>query len=122
MTPALLIRMCSGTVQPAAKAATDRWSARSSGRTWIAVLPVVAAMSAAVRSPAPTSRTARVTSAPAAASARAVSIPMPEEPPVTIARLPLRSMPATTSAAVESNPNGVWMRLGVVVWVMRSSV
>jgi hypothetical protein len=31
----------------------------------------------------------------------AVSIPVPGEPPVTIARLPLRSIPATTSPAVE---------------------
>ena len=45
-------------------------------------------MSAATRSPASGSRTARVTSAPAAASARAVSTPMPEAPPVTIARRP----------------------------------
>jgi hypothetical protein len=43
-----------------------------------------------------------VTSAPALASARAGSIPMPDEPPVTIARLPKRSMPSITSAAVES--------------------
>jgi hypothetical protein len=42
------------------------------------VLPVVAVMSVAVRSPASVSRTASVTSAPAPASARAVSIPMPE--------------------------------------------
>jgi hypothetical protein len=35
---------------------------------------------------------------------------MPEEAPVTIAHLPLRSIPATTSAAVESNPKGVVMR------------
>jgi hypothetical protein len=34
-------------------------------------------------------------------------MPIPDEPPVTIARLPPRSMPAMTSAAVESKPNGV---------------
>jgi hypothetical protein len=72
-----------------------------------ASLPVVAAMSAATRSPAPASRTARVTSAPAPTSARAVSTPMPDEAPVTIARLPARSMPPMTSAAVESKRNGV---------------
>ena len=68
-------------------------------------------MSAATRSPAAVSRTASVTSAPAPASARAVSTPMPDEPPVTIARLPVRSMPAMTSAAVESKPNGVVIRV-----------
>ena len=64
-------------------------------------------MSAAVRSPASMLRTARVTSAPAAASARAVSTPMPDAPPVTTARRPVRSTPAMTSAAVESAVNGV---------------
>jgi chromate reductase len=42
--------------------------------------------------------------------ARAVSTPMPEAAPVTIARLPARPMPSITSAAVESKPNGVEMR------------
>ena len=68
-------------------------------------------MSAATRSPAAVSRTASVTSAPAPLSARAVSIPIPEAPPVTIARLPVRSMPATTSAAVDSKEKGVVMRV-----------
>jgi hypothetical protein len=62
--------------------------------------------SAAVRLPASVSRTASVTAAPVEASALAVSIPIPEEPPVTIARLPDISMRSTTSAAVESNPKG----------------
>jgi hypothetical protein len=43
---------------------------------------------------------------------------MPEEEPVTIARLPLRSRLASTSAAVESNPNGVVTRDVVVAVVM----
>ena len=68
-------------------------------------------MSAATRSPASVSRTAIVTSAPASASARAVSMPIPDAPPVTIMRLPVRSMPSTTSAAVDSAPNGVVMRV-----------
>jgi hypothetical protein len=72
-------------------------------------LPVLAAMSAAVRCPASVSRTASVTSAPALASARAVSTPIPDEPPVTIARAPQRSIPAITSAAVDSNPNRVFI-------------
>jgi hypothetical protein len=65
--------------------------------------------------PAAVSRTASVTSAPAEASARAVSTPIPDEPPVTIARWPCRSIPATTSAAVASKPNGVVMRSRVVM-------
>src|SRR5690242_17133095 len=64
-------------------------------------------MSAATRAPAAMSRTASVTAAPALSRARAVSTPMPDAPPVTIARLQRRSTPATTSAAVDSNPNGV---------------
>jgi hypothetical protein len=43
---------------------------------------------------------------------------MPEEPPVTIARLPERSMPSITSAAVESNPNWVRIGSGLVLAVM----
>ena len=34
--------------------------------------------------------------------ARAVSVPIPDEPPVTIARWPERSMASITSAAVEA--------------------
>ena len=75
------------------------------------MLPVAALMSAAVRWPAAWLRTASVTSAFALASARAVSAPIPDEPPVTMARLPVRSMPAMTSAAVDWTPNGVTMRL-----------
>jgi len=56
-----------------------------------------------------------VTAAPARANARAVSTPIPDPAPVTIARLPVRSTPATTSAAVESNPNGVVILL---LWLM----
>ena len=70
-------------------------------------MPVDRAISAAVRSPASTSRTASVTEAPAPASARAVSMPMPDAPPVTMARRPVRSMPSTTSAAVDPAANGV---------------
>ena len=45
------------------------------------------------------------------ASARAVSSPMPAAPPVTRARRPERSRPATTSAAVLVASNGVVMRV-----------
>jgi len=51
-------------------------------------------------------RTARVTSAPAAARARAVSAPIPEDAPVTIARTPERSTPSSTSSAVLEAENG----------------
>src|ERR1700682_334626 len=61
-------------------------------------------------SPAARLRTDRVTSASAAARARAVSTPMPDAPPVTMARLPPRSMPDMTSVAVDCAPNGVVMR------------
>ena len=111
--------MCSGPSHPATNDATDAWSARSSGATRTCWLPVVAVISAAVRSPAARLRTARVTSAPAPASARAVSMPIPEAPPVTITRWPFRSIPATTSAAVDSALNGVLMRSVLAVMVSR---
>ncbi len=112
--PALLMRMCSGPSQADANAATEAWSARSSRATRTCLLPVVPVpvvlvIWEAVRSPASRLRTASVTSAPAPASARAVSMPIPDAPPVTMARRPVRSMPATTSAAVDSAPNGVVM-------------
>src|SRR4051794_20447025 len=111
MTPALLTSMASGSSQVAANAARDAGFVTSSSATEIASRPVVAAISAAALAPAPVLRTASVTRAPAPASVRAVSMPMPDEAPVTIARLPVRSMPATTSAAVERNPN--WVVMGV---------
>ena len=110
MTPALLTRMCSGPSQAAANDATEARTARSRGATATCLLPVVAMMSSAVCSPALVLRTARVTSAPAPASARAVSIPIPEAPPVTMARRPVRSIPSMTSAAVDSAVNGVRIR------------
>lgn len=111
--PALLTRMCSGPSHAALNAATDAWSARSSGATKSCLLPVVAMTSWTVRSPAARSRTASVTSAPAPASARTVSMPMPDAPPVTTTRRPVRSTPATTSAAVDSKRNGVVRGAGV---------
>jgi hypothetical protein len=75
-------------------------------------------MAAAVRCLASVSRTASVTSAPALASARAVSTPIPDEPPVTIVRFPERSIPAITSVAVDSNPNGVLNGVLTVLSVM----
>src|SRR5262249_15758651 len=67
-------------------------------------------ISAATRSPASVLRTASVTAAPAPASARAVSTPIPEDAPVMTARLPDRSTPATTSAAVDEKPKGVLIK------------
>lgn len=46
-------------------------------------------------------------SAPVAASARAVSMPMPDDAPVTIARRPERSTPSATSQIVDSAPKPV---------------
>src|SRR4051812_8530327 len=111
ITPALLTRMSSGLSQADAKAATEAGSVTSSAATATSARPAVAAMSAAVRAPASVLRTASVTCAPEPASARAVSMPMPDDAPVTMARLPLRSMPATTSAAVERKPKGVLIRV-----------
>jgi len=92
-----------------------------SGAIRTGLFPVLPMMSSAARRPASASRTASVTSAFALAKARAVAIPMPEAPPVTIARRPLRSTPETTSAAVVCAPNAVvarWVPLMVVlpVW------
>ena len=116
--PALLTSMCSGPAHAAANAATEALVGEVQRRDRDGGVPVRRAMSAAVRSPASVSRTARVTSAPAPASARAVSTPMPDAPPVTIARRPVRSTPATTSAAVDSKPKGVV--IGVVGGIARS--
>ena len=120
MTPALLTRMCSGPCQAAANAVTEARSARSNAATRTPPLPVVEEISAATRSPAAVSRTARVTSAPAPARARAVSTPMPDAPPVTTVRRPVRSMPATTSSAVDSRRNGVVTRALLVMMILLS--
>src|SRR3954463_6250655 len=110
ITPALFTKMSSGPVQARMKAATLIRSLRSMTPTSTLSFLVLSRISAATRSPYVVLRTARVTDAPAAASARAVSTPIPDEAPVTIAVLPVRSTPATTSAAVDSGPNGVVMR------------
>jgi hypothetical protein len=110
ITPALLTRMSSEPLHADVKAATLDRSPSSSAPTVTASLPVVARMSAATPSPVSVLRTARVTAAPAAANARAVSTPIPEDAPVTMARLPDRSTPAMTSAAVDEKPKGVVIR------------
>ncbi len=110
ITPALLTRMSSGPVQARTKAATVDRSLRSSAPTRTSWLPVLSLISAATRSPLEVSRTASVTDAPATASARAVSTPIPDEAPVTTAVLPDRSTPSMTSAAVVSKPYGVVTR------------
>ena len=101
--------------QAVVKAAIEARSARSSRATRTWELPVPAVISAATFLPASVLRTARVTSAPPLASVRAVSTPMPEAPPVTMMRLPLRSSPAATSSAVVANPNGVVMRSIIIL-------
>ena len=72
-------------------------------------------MSSATRSAAARSRAAMIVSAPAAARARAVSTPMPLAAPVTSARRPCRSMPATTSSAVLEKPKAEVLRVVVMV-------
>jgi hypothetical protein len=94
MMPALLIKTCNGRRKArnsVANAPTDASDARSSSRNSIASLPVSLRSVAATSSPFERSRVAITTRAPAAASARTVSTPMPEAPPVTIASRPLRS-------------------------------
>ena len=59
----------------------------------------------------------RLLQAAVRAFARAVSMPMPDAPPVTITRWPVRSIPCTTSAAVDWAVNGVVMS-GFAVMVL----
>lgn len=84
--PALLIRMSTGASIRSAKARNDDRSARSSFSTAVDP-PIWAARSF----PSSVLRTARITSAPALARARAVPSPTPLVAPVTITRLPVRS-------------------------------
>src|SRR5262245_34656561 len=107
MMPALLTRMWSGAPvarKRSAKRRTLSTSARSRSSTRTAGFRVEAWTSRATASPLARSRTARITRAPAAASARAVSTPMPDAAPVTMAFFPSRSIPATTSIAVDPCP------------------
>ena len=94
ITPALFTRTCSGPFQ----ASAERGDRPAIGEVEIAHVDVGVARRrgdvAAVCSPASRLRTASVTVAPAPASARAVSTPMPDAAPVTMTRRPLRSMPA----------------------------
>jgi hypothetical protein len=108
MTPALRTNMSSGL--PAAECLrahvlTDRNDARSKCRYTTRWLPLSARSVCVAASPLARSRPATTTRAPAVASARAVSYPRPEAPPVTTASLPVRSWSATTSSAVVSWPN-----------------
>ncbi len=80
MIPALLTRMSNGPLDASTNPMTEAGSARSSGATKICLFSglsmiMVAAATAALASEP---RTARVTSAPALANARAVSEPSPE--------------------------------------------
>ena len=107
MMPALLTRICRGSCQLLAKLLIDAWSLRSRPATRTFRCPAAARISAATACPASGLRTASVTTAPASASARAVSTPMPDVAPVTMACLPIRSTPLRTWSAVELKPNGV---------------
>src|SRR5581483_4784444 len=107
MIPALLTRISSGPSQLLTNARTECRSDKSSCLTWICWLPVVCLIFSAVCVPASILRTASITSAPDCARARAVSTPMPLEPPVTSARFPRKCIPSMTSIAVVVAPNGV---------------
>ena len=99
MTPALLIKMCRERCEArkrAANASIDAGSARSSRSTSTRSMPASAAVARA-RWRTPTS-----TEAPASLNARVVSSPMPECPPVMITLRPVKSMPLSTSAAVDA--------------------
>jgi hypothetical protein len=97
-------------VVPPRRTGCDRVQVGQANRTVLnSQLAVVVGMSAATREPAPVLRTARVAFTPDPASARAVPMPMVEAPPVTAARLPERSIPAATSAAVHEKPKGAAM-------------
>ena len=116
MTPALLTSMCRGVeLNCWAKLRTEPRSMRSRRATVTRSPSRLSLISAPTRTPASGLRTARVTSAPAEASGRAVSMPMRDEPPVTIARLSRRSVPATTSATVDLAVKGLVMRPWVMV-------
>ena len=107
MTPALAMTMSKAAHPRAAhRRRRARWRARRDRvrpvrgcrrRPWLR-LPVGRARAL------PRSRAAPTTSAPCAASARAVSTPSPAETPVTRTRLPLRSTPASTSSVVDVAP------------------
>src|SRR3954471_13240003 len=93
-----------------AKPCTLSRSPRSSSATSTRSMPARTSAACAER------RAGTTTGAPAPLSARAVSSPTPEWPPVTTASRPLRSTPASTSAAVlrapKPEPIGCW---GVVM-------
>ena len=89
MTPALLTRMCSGPSQAATNAATRRGRPARAGRPRPRRCRCVARMSAATRSPSRSAHGDGHRRRRRPARARAVSTPMPEAPPVTMARLPV---------------------------------
>ena len=70
-----------------------------------AALPPALRIASATPSAFARSRAPITTCAPRLPRTRALSAPRPPEPPVTTATLPARSMPAATSAAVDSKPN-----------------
>src|SRR3954449_6353503 len=113
MIAALLMRMSTGRAASStrsAKACTLPRSPRSSSSTRTRSMPERTSPACSGR------RAGTITSAPAPLSARTVSSPRPEYPPVTIASLPPSSMPSSTSAAVlrypKPEPIGRW---GVVM-------
>jgi len=89
---ALAVATALGAPSAPARAAQSNTAARSARSQAIAAaLPPSAAIRAAAMSNSAWRRATSTTAAPAAASARAISPPMPELPPVTRAQRPLRS-------------------------------
>ncbi len=88
---------------PSVKARIDANDARSTSRssTFAPVAVAAARTGVAAASPFCRLRTAMITLAPWAATALAVSWPMPEDAPVTSTHWPVRSTPARTSSVVE---------------------
>ena len=91
ITPALLISTSTGApsaIRPSANSATEARSARSIRRTSSRALGCSAKISSRACSPLATVRTAITTCAPAPASRRVASLPVPLLAPVTTMSLP----------------------------------
>ena len=98
MTPALLM---SRSIFLSNRSAKERTESRSSScRSSTSTFSMSASCSRAWSG----RRAGTTTFAPRFTSARVVSIPTPESPPVTIVSFPLRSIPSDTSAAVLCAP------------------
>src|ERR1700733_803556 len=99
--PCVVNQNVKGTLHEPTNSLTEARSAKSRWATATFGLLVVSLIFSATILPASTFLTAKVTSAPVRANVLAVSIPIPDDPPVTMTRVSERSIPFTTSSAVE---------------------